>query len=120
MVNQKDSGEVRQADRSRAPENQSSRDANARAAVHAQSSSLRQVGDVESQRCGDPIQNKDAGIAFPSFDTAQVGLVHLGQMGELLLGDAPCAPCFLDVEPHPDADIHPRMSGGGSPSGHRL
>jgi hypothetical protein len=81
---------------------------------------LSQVSDIESQRFGDSIQHENAGIASPPFDAAQISLVHLGQMGEFLLGDASCAPRFLDIEAHPNADVHSRMSGAPSEADHRL
>lgn len=72
------------------------------------SSAPDEILQVHLERVGDPPQGEDRDIPAAAFDAAQEGLVDLGAVGELLLGE----PAFLPEGLHIEADSHPQIHAG--------
>ena len=81
---------------------------------------LRQVRNVEPKRLRDALQNGDAGVSFAQFDAAQVGLMDFCFVGQFFLRDAPLSTRLLNVQSHPNPDVHSPMSGARLLASHRL
>jgi len=79
-----------------------------------------QLLKVHAQRLGDPVQHQGRRVSPAAFDAAQIGLMHLGAVGELLLAEAAVSPQPLQIEANSHPHVHARMAGRDLTSAHRL
>ncbi len=79
-----------------------------------------QVLEVRFQRLGEPGQHQNRRIATAALDAGEVGLMHGGAMGQLLLREATRPPKRLHVEADSHPRIHGRMAQAPLTSAHRL
>ena len=84
------------------------------------SASPQQILHIGVQRRRQPRQHQDRGVTSASFYAAEIGLMHGGAMGELLLAEPTLAAKSLYIEADPDPHIHRRMAGCDLTSAHRL
>jgi len=81
---------------------------------------LYQVLDVSSQSFCNALKHSDRRVALTAFDTAEIGLVDTGEVGELLLREALLASEPLKVKPDTLPHIHAGRSRACSFLLHRL
>lgn len=84
-------------------------------APQANSARPEQFADVDAERFGDAIKHKKRGIAPPSLDAAQIGLMNLGAVGQLFLRQLALSAQPLQIQPHSLPDIH-AASGADRPA----
>ena len=84
------------------------------------SAALGQICDVSSKGVYDALKHQQRGVAKSSLDAAQVGLMDVGTMRQLLLREAAVTPERLQIEADSDPHIHGRMAGSDLTSAHRL
>ena len=70
----------------------------------------RQVFDVTAKSDGDALQNHNRRVPAPPLDPAQIGLMHLGAMGELFLREPKLPPAGLQVAADSHTNVHGAMA----------
>ena len=76
--------------------------------------SSHELINVCSEHARDPIQDGDRRVAFSALDTAEIGLMDLGQMREFLLREATLSPGVLQIQADTDPHIHEAMGASGT------
>lgn len=79
-----------------------------------------QVLDVRAQGLRDPGEDKDRAIAPAALNAAQIGLMHLRAMSQLLLRETALTPKGLNIQADSHPYIHAAMARSDLTSGHRL
>ena len=79
-----------------------------------------QILKISAECCRQPRQNQDRWVSAAAFDAAEIGLMHVRTMGELLLREPTLASETLQIKADSDPHIHGGMAGIGLTLAHRL
>lgn len=79
-----------------------------------------QVLNVDAKRRRQPRQDQDGRVSAAAFDAAEIGLMHVGLVGEFFLREPSLASKRLHIEADSNPHIHVGMARSGLTLAHRL